>query len=647
MERMQLEQWKSKEVARLLALVETERRYYQEMIAALPVGLVVLAGDRSLVSANRAFRQMLGLRIEDLRQKAIQDLLPSDVLIEKIRDVNVNGISQPGFLLQWNEKLLRIAILPIRNWEDETEMETLLVLSDVSEVRSAPVSASQDARSVAGVDSSPRSITEALPAAVWRADASTFAFTNVAGDPGNLLGYPAVHWLSAPGFFAERIHPESRDSVLNHYKTAVATGTEASAEFRALTASGEFVWCRESVRASEPGILSGVLTPIPERKQLEQQQIVAERNAALHGLSARLAHDLNNPLMIITGYAEEMMQGLPAADPRRADLDQILQATQRIGGVTGQLLQFTRKQANSPQALELSGWLGKLKPKLVRAAGPGMPLEMSASAPLWASANREQMEEALLALVAAQRENAPDATRLTIACDSVRIAEFLETGTPLPPGNYARLTLHSDAGTKDPKRRFAFESIITDSGAALARAYSVVREWGGDIAFQSDPESGSTFLVYLPVAQPEPAPEKTGRAKTQAPAPAAAEQAFRETILVVDDEPGIRALVAKILRRERYLVLEAGTAMEAATVALIHGSPIQLLLTDVMLPDRNGRQLAEQLRESLPALKVLYISGFTDDESVRTGDFPQGSRFLQKPFTLGALVGTVREALDQ
>ncbi len=124
-------------------------------------------------------------------------------------------------------------------------------------------------------------------------------------------------------------------------------------------------------------------------------------------------------------------------------------------------------------------------------------------------------------------------------------------------------------------------------------------------------------------------------------------ESVRETILVVDDELGIRALVAKILRRERYLVLEAGSATEAVTVALIHGAPIHLLLTDVMLPDRSGRQVAEQLHEAVRDLKVVYMSGFTDDDSLRTGDFPPGSRFLQKPFTLGTLVGTVREALDQ
>lgn len=144
--------------------------------------------------------------------------------------------------------------------------------------------------------------------------------------------------------------------------------------------------------------------------------------------------------------------------------------------------------------------------------------------------------------------------------------------------------------------------------------------------------------MYLPLAEPEAEP-KTGTARLA--------DGQGETILVVDDEAGIRNLISKILRREHYRVLEAGSATEAAAIAAAHGDAIQLLVTDVMLPDRNGRQLAEKLVEVLPKLKVMYISGFTDDESVRAGAFPKGARFLQKPFTLGALLETVRETLDQ
>jgi len=663
MQRTDFEHWKGKEVARLLALVETERRYYQEMLASLPVALVVLAADRSVVSANRAFRQMFSLSIEDLRRKSIEQILPDDRLIETIRDVAVNGIPQPGFLLQLEQTLLRISILPIRNWADEMEMETLLLVADVSDVRAGQATVTRAPAAVRAISYFP---TEGLPAVIWRADASTLVFKQVSGAAENVLGYPAAHWIAASNFFAERIHPEDREPTLRFYRAAIELSGEASAEFRAISATGETIWCRETVHAAGPGTLLGVCTSITQRKHSEQRRFTAERISALRGLSARLAHELNNPLMIITGYAEEMLHGLGSDDPRRADAEQILEATLRIGGVTEQLLQFTRRQARAPQRVELTRMISEMEDQIVRAAGNAVTVDMNAETPVWASANRRQLEEILLALVSAEREDAKDRTRVSIACDTAIISELVETSSfpPLKPGKYARLTIHDNGRGMDAEKCLAvFESFLTkdpraaqkNGSSVLARAYGVVREWGGDIGFHSElldsPTRGSTFVVYLPLAAAEsvtPAPKPVAVVEPPVPVPSAPKgESVRETILVVDDELGIRALVAKILRRERYLVLEAGSATEAVTVALIHGAPIHLLLTDVMLPDRSGRQVAEQLHEAVRDLKVVYMSGFTDDDSLRTGDFPPGSRFLQKPFTLGTLVGTVREALDQ
>jgi CheY-like chemotaxis protein len=191
-----------------------------------------------------------------------------------------------------------------------------------------------------------------------------------------------------------------------------------------------------------------------------------------------------------------------------------------------------------------------------------------------------------------------------------------------------------------------FEAVLPKdaAGAALARAYSTAREWGGDLAFSSQPSRGSAFTIYLPFGS-APLPEATP-APVSSPVTVPTEAPMRETILLVEDEAGIRALVRKILKRERYNVLEAGSGEEASRVAGAFDGKIDLLLTDVMLPGMSGRDLAEDMREALPEVSVLYVSGFTDDESVRAGGFPPGSKFLQKPFTLSALVQKVREALE-
>jgi two-component system, cell cycle sensor histidine kinase and response regulator CckA len=631
MERTDFEAWNGREVARLLALVESQRRYYQEMVAGLPVGLAVLSADRTVVSANRAFRQAFGLRIADLRGKTIEQILPSDRLIEKIREMAIQGIPQPGFLLQQSGKLLRIAIRPLRNWDEETGMETLLMIDDVSDVR---LGAPAIAGPAAAVSSAAAANASSAVAILWRADANSLQFTNVAGGVEQMLGYPASHWLKSPAFFAQRIHKEDREAVLALYRTAIQQDCEANAEFRTMTASGETIWCRETVRQAEPGVLAGVLTAIDQRKELEQLRINAERNSALHSLSARLAHDLNNPLMIISGYAEEMLNPLEASDPRRAELEQILTATERIGSLTAQLLEFTRRQASPAERVELAALV----------SGLGGKVETRAAKPVWAMANRQQLEEILPVLVSIMKE---DRAPVIVTCDTAAITEHI-AGAALAPGAYARVTVAASGFVMEAeKRKVIFESFLHKTsgrsmGAALARAYAVVREWGGELGFESETPRGSVFTMYLPLAETEAEPKT--EPKTAA---ARAADAQRETILVVDDEAGIRSLIAKILRRERYSVLEAGTFAEAAAIAATHGSAIQLLVTDVMLPDRNGRQLAEKLVQALPKLKVMYISGFTDDESVRAGVFPPGARFLQKPFTLGALIGTVRETLDQ
>ncbi len=622
MDRTDFEPWKGKEVAKLLALVESQRRYYQDLISTLPVGLVVLSAKRSIVSSNRAFRQAFGVRGEDLRGKSIEQLLPSDPLIENIRNAMVHGIAQPTLQVAHGGKLWRVAILPLRNWDEEMEMETLLVVEDLTGVPGAGAAVAPPAASAF----------ENVPALVWRADAAGLQFTAVSGGAEQLLGYAAAHWLKTPNFFAQRIHQEDRDAVLALYRTAIQQAHEVSAEFRMVTAAGQPAWCRETVRLAGAGVLTGILTVIGQRRQIEQMQITAERNAALHGLSARLAHDLNNPLMIISGYAEEILRPLAPNDPRRGELEEILAATERISNLTAQLLEFTRKQAGAPERVDLSSVLASLAEASV---------EIRAAKPVWASANRKQLEEILAALVSAVKEQR---ARATIACDTAAITEQV-VGATLAPGTYARLTLAIPGRGMDPERRKAiFESFLhkeTDKpvGAALARAYALVKEWGGDLGFASDATLGSTFTMYLPLAQAQAEVVQPKTAATSA-------EALRETILVVDDEAGIRALIVKILRRERYRVLEAGSVAEAVAAAAAHGGPIQLLLTDVMLPDRNGRQLATQLLETRPGLKVVYISGFTDDDEVRAGAFPPGARFLQKPFTLGALMGTVREALD-
>lgn len=657
MERNDLEQWKAKEVARLLALVETERRYYQEMVAMLPAALAVLSVDRHISSANRAFRQTFGLRSGDMRGKTIDQILPSGRLIDKIRDAHITGVSQTGIPLEHDGRQFRIALVPMRNWDDEGELETLLLVQETGDAPAPVLERAVEPVVVQPVVERPvveQAIVErpvdplgAIPAIIWEADASTLAFRSARGNVEQLLGFPAAHWTGTAKFFETRIHPDDRAATLDFYQAALNRQSgEASAEYRAVTASGGTVWVRETIRIDN-GTLLGVMTSIELRKQLENQLLRSGRSDALQELASRLAHDLNNPLMIVTGYAEEMRNSLREDDPLRRDVDQILTATERIAGITEQLLHYTRRQANPASPVNVTQALAKMEEKIAHAAGEGCASESApAGEVVWALAEEAQLEEVLLALVSYEREDARERSRVMIGCQVETITECAH-GATLGPGAYARLTIRDDGRGLDPaKRNAVFEGFLSkpgekSAGPGLAHAYAIVREWGGDIAFFSEPFRGSTFLIYLPYVPAPPMPQPVLEPVVKTPVP----ESVRETILLVEDEAGIRALVRKILRRENYNVLDAGSAEEGMALATATPGRIDLLVTDVKLPAASGRVLAERLKEARHDLKVLYISGYTDDDAVRSGSIPPGSKFLQKPFTLGALVGKVKESL--
>ncbi len=651
MERTDFEQWKAKEVARLLALVETERRYYQEMVASLPVPLVVLSAEKAVVWANRAFRRTFGLRVEELRRKDIEQVLPVEGLGDWIREIHARGAGVPPLAAQVGLDTFRIAGVPMRNWDDESEVETLLMVEQIAGPGSmwAPAQAAQPAALRPS-----QAVPEEVPAVVWQADAATLAFRTVGGAVEELLGFPADHWTSRSGFFEERIHPEDRAATLALYRSAIETGGDASAEFRAVSASGQAVWCRESLRPAGDTV-TGVMTPIGRRKQIEQQLLAAGRMEGLQAFAARLAHDLNNPLMIATGYGEEILNTLPADSAARGDLAEVLKATERISELAGRLTELAQRHANPPTRVNLSEVLAGMESRLAQSIGEVTLEIIHTYDPVWAEADAEQLAGVIETLASPERAGSEERTRLTVAWDADTIAERT-TPVALAPGRYARITLRDDGrGVESTRLAAVFDPLLAPgkgAGLAMARAYAIVRQWGGDIAYTSEPFRGSAYTVYLPSSEPEPAPVAEAvpeEAVAPVAAPTVAEpepEPMRETILVVDDEAGIRGLMRKILRRERYVVVEAGSAEEALAAAEAHGQPFDLLLTDVMLPGMLGPELARQMYAAQPSLKVLYISGYTPDEAVRSGDSPPGARFLPKPFTLGALLSKVRETLD-
>lgn len=642
MERTSLEQWKGREVARLLSLVESERRYYQEIVASLPVGLVVLKSDRTIVSANRAFRQSVGLRNEELRSRTIEQLFPSNELIERIRKAHVEG-DREAFYVEAGDSTFRVAIVPSHGWGDEGDPETILLIQNVSEIEAR----TGGFRAVAPTG---------LPAIVWRAQADTLRFHSVAGAVEELSGYAPAHWTLTADFFWTRIHPEDLPQVKAVYNLALDKGGDATAEFRLIRPAGEPIWLRETIRmvASGAGVrtISGIATDVTERKQLESQILAAGRVEAIQGLSARLAHDLNNPLMIINGYGEDLLASFPEQDARRGDVEEILTASQRLTELSSHLLGFTRQRSQAPAKVSLAKAISEFEDAFRQdAAHPRLITESSTN--LLAVANAEQLAEILSAVASSAVNLSLDPTELHVSASEAPIHQHIGSAT-LSPGLYVRIDFRTVAsGLAETAPAAPFETVLPSKDpqqthqVILARAYGIVREWGGDLTFARYSQ-GALLSLYLAGAVPEVAPAPSpvepplpGVPSVEAPVPEP--EPLRETILLVDDEAGIRGLVRRILRRERYNVIEAGNGSDALALAKQHSGAIDVLLTDVMMPGMSGPELAASVKASYPNAKVIFISGYSQISP--TKDQP-GAFLLQKPFTMTDLLRVVRQAIE-
>jgi PAS domain S-box-containing protein len=673
MERADLEQWKAREVARLLSLVETERRYYQEIVASVPVGLLVLSPDLSIISANRAIRKIFGLRSGDALRGRLDALLPGWVL-DRVTEVLKTGVAQTNTLVEpetHERRRLRIAILPIRSWDDEAAQEALLSIEDLSQIEQAPQlslplsvepapaparAAEVPEPSAPAQDRSGSEILDNVEAVVWTVGLPAMKFTFVSCHAEQLLGFLPEHWKETASFWTDRVHPADRDWVAQSYQRAIDRGEAHVCEFRAVAADGRLVWLRERARVvtdspGRPSHLIGITIDVTERRMLEEQLTQAERVEAVSKLASRLAHDLNNMLMIVTGYGEELLNGLPQGSSLRADVQEVLTATERMTGLTSQLLSFARRQAAPAGTVELETMLATVQQYLRVLVGDQTELELKLSPELNViKADGSQLEQIIAAIVDRLRAAEQGKGRIRIETSRLDITEDLRRpDAPLQPGAYGVITIRGTGRAFEGDLRSSlFESVLPgkepweDSSTAISRAYGTIRQWGGDIAVSSDPFEGP--VVRLLLARLEEAIEKPEPKEVVEAAPVEPTSQL-ETILVVEDEAGIRALVRKILRRQGYDVLEASNGDEALAICREHPGQIDLLITDVIMPEVGGRELVDRFHEMRRDAKVLYVSGYTDDATIYSGKFPPGTAFLQKPFTLGALLDKVKEVL--
>jgi nitrogen-specific signal transduction histidine kinase/ActR/RegA family two-component response regulator len=395
---------------------------------------------------------------------------------------------------------------------------------------------------------------------------------------------------------------------------------------------------------------------LTERKAAEaalekskQQLLQAQKMEAIGRLAGGVAHDFNNLLSVIVGYSSVALEHPGLSDAARSAVEQVLQAGERATSLTRHLLAFSRQQVLQPRVLDLNDVLASMEKMVKRLIGEDIELVFLLGTPLWrVKVDPGQIEQVLMNLVVNSRDAMPQGGQLTIETRNVDLDERYATehvGTS--PGPHVVLMVSdTGCGMDAATRSRVFEPFFTTkeqgkgTGLGLSTVHGIVQQSGGSIWLYSEPGLGTTFKIYLP-AVPEGvrSPQESERDDP-------ASLFGSETILLVEDDPPLRTLARTLLERRGYQVLAAGSAQEALRLSEGHAGPIHLLLTDVVMPQMSGRVLAEKLGPLRPEMRVLYMSGYTDDAVVRHGILHSEVAFLQKPISSAALLRKVRDTLD-
>jgi len=391
---------------------------------------------------------------------------------------------------------------------------------------------------------------------------------------------------------------------------------------------------------------------VTERRALEQQLRQSQKMEAIGRLAGGIAHDFNNLLMVISGYSEFLLDRLGPDPALRGPAKEISTAAERATSLTRQLLAFSRKQMLAPKVLDLNAVVTENLKMLTRLIGEDIDLVMIPGSELGAvKADPGQIEQVILNLAVNARDAMPQGGRLTIETGNVTLDEaYARLHAPVQPGDYTMLAItDTGVGMDSDTQSHIFEPFFTTkgpkgTGLGLSTVYGIVKQSGGYIWVYSEPGNGTSFKIYMPHVTVE----DVAAVEQPAAAPAAAPvDAAHETVLVVEDEVNLRRLTRQFLENQGYTVLEAADGAAAVQICVAHQGIIHLLLTDVIMPGMNGRELAQRVSEIRPNMKVLYMSGYTENAIGHNGTLDAGITLLQKPFTLHALKAKVREVLDQ
>jgi len=604
--------------------------------------------DGTIIGWNAGAERLYGYRAEEVVGFSHSPHIPPDRL-EEMRVFRERV---------WNGERVA-AFETVRKKKDGSLIDVLVSISAVRDRTGRVVAISKIAHDIASqkkvekdLELRDRAI-RAVASGILISDYSLPDHPVVYASPGfeRLTGYPQEEVVGKNCRFLQG--KETDPTVVAQLRECIREGKGCDVELVNYRKDGTPFWNQLSISPvhSQTGRLThfiGVQTDVTERRRLEVQFQQAQKMEAVGRLAGGVAHDFNNLLTIINGYSDLILERLQRDDPMRELMAQIHKAGERAGTLTQQLLLFSRQSVLEPKVLNINDVVTDTQKMLGRLIGEDITLTTVLEphlAPV--RVDPGQLEQALINLAVNARDAMPHGGTLTVETHAVELTEeqcLVQPGSK--PGRYSMFAM-TDIGTGMDRATTArvFEPVFTTkepgkgTGLGLAMVYGFVKSSGGHISVYTEPGHGTTFKVYFPEVQE---PVSSARSLPGVTTPPRG----NETVLLVEDDDGVRALTRYVLQRSGYTVLEASSGADAVRLAQGHQGTIHLLLTDVVMPQMGGREVAERLEEMRPGIKVLYCSGYTNDAVVRSGILETVIAFIQKPYTAALLAQKVRDVLD-
>ena len=629
-----------------LELQETSRRLEQSrnmlgmIIESIPVRIFWKDSDLRYLGCNSLFardagftdpQQLLGKDDFAMGWREHADLYQADdrQVIESRRP-KMNYV-EPQTTPAGTEIWLKTSKVPLQ-MQDAEAVGILGAYEDITEFKRAEEALRKSERRF-------RLMAETIQDVFWIATSGIEKTTYVSPRYEQVWGRPRKELYQSPQTFLEAIHPEDQQRVKSETFVAQDRGEPFNLEYRIIRSDGEVRWIQDRgfPVLNEQGdviLFTGVATDITERKSLEKQLLLAQKMEAVGRLAGGVAHDFNNLLMAISGYSELMRATVLESDPLYGYLEDILKTTDRAAALTGQLLTFSRQQIVKPQVIDLNLVVLDLERMLRRLIEADIELQIITAPGLGAvQADPGYLHQIIMNLVINARDAMPCGGRIVVETAKVDFDTIRHTKSGLAPsGPYVMLLVTDNGvGMDEAIQTHIFEPFFTTkergkgTGLGLSTVYGIVKQSGGFIDLESVPGEGSTFTVYLPRLGEVEAP-------AQKKLPKMTKFRGKETILLVEDEDMLRTLLAKFLRFHGYTVLEARHGGEALLSCEQHKGPIHIMVTDVVMPQMNGRELMDRLTPLRPEMHVIYMSGYTEDEVIQRGVSEFSVAFLQKPF---------------